>query len=180
MIQSKSSTRASTRQQSRTSIQDTNLDWIKHFSILEPNAEEKLTEIQHRLQSENKEISSAIEDVRNDILDTKQANDKLEEEDKEQLICASFLKQLSKKLETVYLSKKEQKSVPTISKKLVKLKAIVKETVHVPEKKAQHTTEEEEIIAKTKAMSKCSKVHQLRGTVSSFRKDEVENEPDQE
>lgn len=95
-----------------------------------------------------------IEDLRISILDTQQEFDRHQEES----TSKTFLQQLSKELEKLYLSKKIAKPIVPI-KKTIKLKSIVKdvqdEGIKVKEdQKAQH---------------KQSKVHRLRTAVSEAK-----------
>eukprot|EP00826_Nyctotherus_ovalis_P047790 TRINITY_DN5548_c0_g1_i1.p3 TRINITY_DN5548_c0_g1~~TRINITY_DN5548_c0_g1_i1.p3 ORF type:complete len:106 (+),score=39.48 TRINITY_DN5548_c0_g1_i1:724-1041(+) len=100
-----------------------------------------------------------IEDLRISILDTQQEIDKLQEETSSK----TFMQQLSKELEQLYLSKKVAKPAVAV-KKSIKLKSIAKDAQAKGPEEAHKGKEEQ------KLQHKHSKVHKLRAAVSEAKR----------
>ena len=176
--QSKISTRPSTRQlltrPTSSASGEARWDWLKHFYVLDSHAEEKLKEVKVKIEAENKEISQEIESLKTNIISIQQEIDKFDEE----AITDGFMKQVAKKLETIYLSKKEVRAIviPAVSsKKPVKLKTLIKE-VSLSKSVAKEPIDAIDNSSSKKSLSKeeqrshqkCSKVHQLRNAIASL------------
>ncbi len=190
--QSKISTRPSTRQLSSRpgtaapSGDEKSWDWLQHFDVLDPSAEQRLQSVKETIVKENGEVSKQIEELKMSILDIQQEIEVMEETD----VSEIFLKQLAKKLESTYLghannSNKRDTVKPSatatfvtgggaalVGKKPMKLKAIIKEASSSSTKLKEVVMSEQKKVALPEAHKvKCSKVHQLRSTVAGLRSD---------
>lgn len=180
--ESKISTRPSTRQlnmRPSSGKKESVWDWLKKFSVFDSEADKKLSLIKEEIEKENKQISNEIEDLKSNILDIQTEIEKFEEN----VISETFLKQLVKKLETNFVTKKEIRAVTAApGKKPIKLKSIIKDAQLSASKPDSAESERKTLQSRdeTKKKIKCSKVNLLRNTVAGYRLNEGNSEEDKE